>query len=138
MHRTYGTLVAQVAEVSVEDGTLRLHHVGCVVDCGRAVNPDIVRSQMESGILFGATAALMGEITFKGGAVEQSNFHNYPMLRMHNAPAIEVHILERKTPPTGVGEPGTAPIAPAIANAVRAATGQTVRTLPLSKGFRIA
>jgi len=137
MHRTYGTAVAQVAEISVDGDALQLHRVVCVVDCGRAVNPDIVRSQMESGILFGASAALFGEITLEGGAVVQSNFHDYPIVRMHQAPDIEVHILDSAELPTGVGEPATAPIAPAIANAVFAATGERVYELPLSRRFAI-
>lgn len=109
-----------------------------MVDCRRAVNPDIVRGQMESGIVFGATAALMGEITFRDGAVEQSNFHDHPLMRMGQVPDIDVHIVESTAPPTGVGEPATAPIAPAIVNAVRAATGQEVRALPLSRMFEVA
>jgi len=138
LHRTYGTAVVQVAEVSFNGNFLQLDRVICVVDCGPVVNPDIVRSQMESGIIFGASAALFGEITFTEGRAVQSNFHDYPVLRMHNAPEIEVHLFESDAPPTGVGEPSTAPIAPAIANAVFAATGARVRQLPLRHQFQLA
>jgi CO/xanthine dehydrogenase Mo-binding subunit len=103
----------------------------CAVDCGTAVNPDIVKSQMESGIVFGLTAALKGRITIRDGAVEQSNFHDYQMLRMDEVPEIEVSIIETDAPPTGVGEPGTPPAAPALANAIFAATGTRLRDLPL-------
>ena len=118
-------------------GRLKLERVHCVVDCGLAVNPDIVRSQMESGIVFGATAALFGEITMAEGAVEQSNFHDYPLLRMHQVPEIDVDIVTSGKAISGVGEPATAPIAPAIANAVFAATGEPIRRLPLRHRFEI-
>jgi CO/xanthine dehydrogenase Mo-binding subunit len=131
VHESFGTVVAEVAEVSVADGAIRVHRVTCAVECGLAVNPDLVRAQMESGIVYGLTAALRGEITFVDGAAQQSNFHDYPLLRMSEAPAIDVHVVESADPPTGVGEPGTPPIAPAVANAVFAATGQRLRDLPL-------
>jgi CO/xanthine dehydrogenase Mo-binding subunit len=128
----FGSVVAQVAEVSVSaDNVIRVHRVTCAVDCGTAINPDIVRQQMEGGILFGLSAALFGEITLDDGAVRESNFHDYPQLRLAGAPAIDVHILPSSAPPTGVGEPGVPPIAPAVANAVFALTGQRLRTLPL-------
>jgi CO/xanthine dehydrogenase Mo-binding subunit len=128
---SFGTVVGQVAEVSVADDRIRVHKVTCAVDCGRVVNPDIVRQQMESGIHFGLTAALHGEINFDGGRVRQSNFHDYRMLRLHESPAVDVHIMASDRHPSGVGEPGTPPIAAAVANAVFAATGQRLRSLPL-------
>ncbi|MEM8935099.1 MAG: molybdopterin cofactor-binding domain-containing protein [Pseudomonadota bacterium] len=131
VHNTYGTRVAQVAEISVEDGLISVRRVICAVDCGVVVNPDIVRAQMESGIIFGITAALYGKIDFDNGAVVQSNFHDYPVLRINESPEIEVHLIESDDEPSGVGEPGLPPIAPAIANAVFAATGERLRTLPL-------
>ena len=104
----------------------------CAVDCGIAVNPDNVRAQMEGGIGFGLSAALYGAITLKNGAVEQSNFHDYPVLRIDEMPKVEVHIVPSTDKPTGVGEPGVPPvIAPAVANALAAATGQRLRNLPL-------
>ncbi|MEQ1800760.1 MAG: xanthine dehydrogenase family protein molybdopterin-binding subunit [Gammaproteobacteria bacterium] len=128
----FGSVVAQVAEVSVtRDNAIRVHRVTCAVDCGTAINPDIVRQQMEGGILFGLSAALYGEITLEDGAVRESNFHDYRQLRLADAPAIDVHIVPGTGPPTGVGEPGVPPIAPAVANAVFAVTGQRLRTLPL-------
>ncbi len=132
VHEAFGAVVAQVAEVSVhaEQG-IRVHRVTCAVDCGFAINPDIVRQQMEGGILFGLTAALYGEITIENGCVRQTNFHDYPMLRLHDSPQIDVHIVETGAKLSGVGEPGTPPIAPAVANAVFAATGRRLRDLPL-------
>ena len=130
-HHSYKTDVAEIAEVSVENGTIRVHRVLCVVDCGIAVNPDVVRAQMEGAIMFGLTAALHGEISLDAGEVKQSNFHDYPILRMNEAPQVEVVIIESDAHPTGVGEPGLPPIAPAVANAVYAATGQRLRSLPL-------
>lgn len=133
-HTSFLAHVAQVAEVSVENGEIKIHKVTCAIDCGSVVNPDIVKAQMESGINFGITAALYGEITLKDGVVQQSNFHDYPMLRMPQTPEIEVHIIDSNEAPTGVGEPGTPPIAAAIANAVFAATGKRLRSLPLKVG----
>jgi isoquinoline 1-oxidoreductase beta subunit len=101
------------------------------LDCGLAINPDTVRAQMEGGIIFGLTAALKTEITFKDGRVEQSNFHDYEMLRISESPKIEVHIVPSEKNPTGVGEPGVPPVAPALANAIFAATGKRVRRLPI-------
>jgi isoquinoline 1-oxidoreductase/isoquinoline 1-oxidoreductase beta subunit len=131
MHHSFSTDVAEIAEVSVEDGQIRVHKVTCVVDCGQAVNPDIVRSQMEGGIIYGLTAALYGDLNLESGAVMESNFHDYRMLRMNESPDIEVIIVDSGTEPTGVGEPGLPPIAPAVANAVFKATGQRLRSLPL-------
>jgi isoquinoline 1-oxidoreductase beta subunit len=132
VHESFGSFVAQVAEVSVKpSGEVRVHRVVCAIDCGRFVNPDIVEAQMESGIVFGLTAALHGAITFKDGRVEQSNFHDYPLLRMEQMPRVEVHIMPSKENPQGVGEPGVPPIAPAVANAIFASTGKRIRRLPI-------
>ena len=125
------SFVAQVVEVSVADRQIRVHRVVCAIDCGLAVNPDGVVAQMEGGIIFGLTAALYGEITLANGRVQQSNFHDYRMLRMNEAPTIEVHILPSTERMGGAGEPGVAPIAPALANALFAATGKRFRQLPL-------
>jgi isoquinoline 1-oxidoreductase beta subunit len=133
LRASFGSIVAQVAEVEVAaDRTIRVKRVTCAIDCGPAVNPAIVRAQMESGIVYGLSAALYGEITLKDGAVEQSNFPTYDAVRLADAPAMTVHIVETgATRIGGVGEPGTPPIAPAVANAIFAATGQRLRRLPL-------
>ena len=130
-HSSFFTDVAEIAEVSVTDGKIRVHKVTCVVDCGTAVNPDTVRAQLEGGVMFALTATLYGEIDLDRGAVVQSNFHDYPILRMDEAPAIEIEIIDSGTAPTGIGEPGVPPLAPAVANAVFRATGQRLRELPL-------
>ena len=132
LHESFGSYVAQVAEVSVDQGKPRVHRVVCAIDCGQVINPDIVRAQMEGGIVFGLSAALKGRISLERGRVKQSNFHDYPILTMREMPSIEVHFVPSELEPGGVGEPGTPPIAPAVANAVFAATGKRVRTLPLS------
>jgi isoquinoline 1-oxidoreductase beta subunit len=132
VHESFNSFVAQVAEVTVRaDGSFRIDRVVCAVDCGIAVNPDVIRAQMEGGIGFGLTAALHGEITFKEGRVEQSNYTDYPLLRIGEMPRIEVHIVNSQENPTGVGEPGVPVIAPAVANALFAATGRRLRNLPL-------
>lgn len=128
---SFNSFVAEVAEVSVQAGKIKVHKVYCAVDCGRAINPNIVAAQMESSIIFGLSAALMGEITLEQGAVQQSNFHDYPVIRMSESPDIEVAIIPSEEPPSGVGEPGLPPLAPAVANAVFAASGQRLRELPL-------
>jgi len=129
----FKTYVAQVAEVTVgADGKVKVDRVVCVVDCGIAINPDVITAQMEGGIGFGLGAALYGAITLKEGQVEQSNFDSYQVLRIDEMPKIEVHIVPSGEAPTGVGEPGVAPIGPAVANAVFAATGKRYRVLPLS------
>jgi isoquinoline 1-oxidoreductase beta subunit len=132
VHESFHSFVAQVAEVTVRDeGTFSVDRVVCAVDCGVAVNPDVVRAQMESGIVFGLSAALYGAVTLKDGTVVQSNFSDYPVLRLDETPKIEVHIVKSEAPPTGVGEPGVPPIAPAVANALFAATGKWLTKLPL-------
>ena len=131
-HFSFDSYVAQVVEVSVEkDGTVRVHRVVAAVDCGRTVNPDTVKAQLEGGIVFGLTAALKTEITLEKGRVQQRNFNDYPMVRMFESPAIEVYIVPSTEHPTGVGEPGVPPVAPAVANAIFAATGKRVRRLPI-------
>jgi isoquinoline 1-oxidoreductase beta subunit len=130
--KSFDSYVAQVAEVSLgPDRIPRVHRVVCAVDCGRVVNPAGVRAQVESAIVYGLTAALYGEITIAGGRAVQSNFDTYPMLRMREMPVVEVHMVDSTEDPTGMGEPGTPPIAPAVANAVFALTRQRVRSLPL-------
>ena len=132
VHESFGSYVAEVAEVSVaRDGNVRVHRVVCAVDCGMVVNPNTVEAQMEGGIIYGLTAALKGAITIDQGRVQQSNFHDYQMLRMNEMPAIAVHILPSTEAPGGVGEPGVPPIAPAVANAIFAATGKRIRQLPI-------
>lgn len=131
LHQSFGSIVAEVAEVSVENKEIRVHKVTCAVDCGIAVNPNGVAQQIESAVIFGLSAALFGEVTIKDGRVEQQNFHNYPVVRMNQAPQVETVIIKSAEPPEGVGEPGTPPIAPAVANAVFALTGQRLRSLPL-------
>ena len=129
---SFGTFVAEVAEVAVaDDGSVRVHRVVCAIDCGMHVNPDTIEAQMEGGIVFGLTAALKGAITLKRGRVQESNFFNYQMLRMPEMPVVEVHIVKNREAPGGVGEPGVPPIAPAVANAVFAATGKRIRSLPI-------
>ncbi|KIC94985.1 xanthine dehydrogenase family protein molybdopterin-binding subunit [Flavihumibacter solisilvae] len=131
VHESFGSSVAQVAEISIVNDALKVHKVTCAIDCGLAVNPDGVAAQMESGIIFGLTALLYGEITLEKGRVKQRNFHDYKMVRMNEAPVIDVHIVKSTEKMGGAGEPGTPPIAPAIANAIFAATGKRIRTLPL-------
>jgi isoquinoline 1-oxidoreductase subunit beta len=132
IHRSFGSIVAQVAEVSVtEDKQIRVHRVVCVVDCGFPVNPNLIRQQMEGAIVYGLSAALHGEITIDKGQVQQSNFHDYAPLRFNECPLIEVDIIQSSATPSGVGEPGTPPIAPAVANALFALTGTRLRRLPL-------
>jgi isoquinoline 1-oxidoreductase beta subunit len=134
MVECFGTIVVHVAEVEVaDDGALKVHRITCAVDCGMAVNPDGFKAQIEGAIVFGLSAALYGEITLSKGAVEQQNFPNYPLVRLADCPAIEVHIIESDAPLGGGGEPGTPPVAPAITNAIFAATGIRIRELPINK-----
>lgn len=134
VHESFKSYVAQVAEITLKpDGTFKVDRVVCAVDCGLAVNPDVVRAQMEGGIGFGLGAALMGAITLSGGRVEQDNFDSYQVLRISDMPAVDVHIVASAEAPTGVGEPGTPPILPAVANALLAATGVRTANLPMSR-----
>lgn len=131
VHESFGSFVAQVAEVTVKaDGSYRLDRVVCAVDCGIAINPDVIRAQMEGGIGFALSAARHSAITLKDGRVEQSNFHDFQVLRMNDMPKVEVHIVPSGENPSGVGEPGVPPLAPALANALFAATGVRLRRLP--------
>jgi isoquinoline 1-oxidoreductase subunit beta len=134
MVECFGTIVVHVAEVEVsDDGALKVHRITSAVDCGLAVNPDGFKAQIEGAIVFGLSAALYGEITLSKGAVEQQNFPNYPVVRLADCPAIEVHIVESDAPFGGGGEPGTPPVAPAVTNAIFAATGIRIRELPIKK-----
>lgn len=130
-HSSFATDVAEIAEVSIENGEIRVHKVTCVADVGTAINPDIVRAQLEGAVMFGLTATLYGRIDLDQGEVKQSNFHDYQILRMDRAPAVDVILVNSGGDPTGIGEPGVPPIAPAVANAVFKATGQRLRELPL-------
>lgn len=132
VHESFGSVVAEVAEVSLERGQPRVHRVVCAIDCGTVVNPAIVAQQMESSVVFGATAALHGRIDIHDGVVQQGNFPSYPMVRLASAPVVETWIVHSDRPPSGVGEPGVPPVAPAIANALFALTGRRQRSLPLS------
>lgn len=134
VHESFNSFVAEVAEVSIrDDGTVKVERVVCAVDCGVPVNPDVIRAQMEGGIGYGLSAILQEAVTIDGGLVEQSNFHDYVPLRIDQMPKVEVHIVPSTAAPTGVGEPGTPPIGPAVANAIFDATGQRIRSLPLSQ-----
>jgi isoquinoline 1-oxidoreductase beta subunit len=133
-HDSFGSIVCQVAEVSVsKNGRVRVHRVVCAIDCGAVINPNTVEAQMESGIVFGLTAALKGKISIENGRVTQSNFSDYPMLLLDETPVIETYIVGSTEASGGVGEPGTPPIAPAVTNAIFAATGKRLRSLPVRR-----
>ena len=137
MYSSWDTYLAQVAEVEVSKaGEVRVHRVVCAVDCGTVVNPDTVKAQIQGGVIFGISGALWGEVTLKNGRVQQSNYHDVRVMRINEAPAIEVHLVGNREKPGGMGEPGTAVTAPAIANAVFAATGKRIRKLPLERQLR--
>lgn len=137
LHKSFGSYVAQVAEISVDGNKIGVDKVYCVIDCGRTVNPDTIEAQMQSGIVYGLTAALYGEISVEKGKIKQNNFPNYKMVKMKTMPEVITHIMDVDEYPGGVGEPATPPIAPALTNAIFSATGQRVRSLPLSKhGFK--
>ncbi len=139
VHGSFSSYVAEVAEITVKpDGTFKVDRVVCAVDCGIAINPDVIKAQMEGCIGYGLADALRGEITLKDGVVEQSNFHQYRVLRISEMPAVEVHIMPSTEQPTGVGEPGLPPIAPAVANAIFAATGRRIRKLPFGNRLQEA
>lgn len=131
VHESFGSFVAQVAEVSVDKGEVKVHRMVSAIDCGLAVNPDSLKAQMESSISFGLGAAMQSEITFKDGMVQQSNFHDYQVMRMGSMPKVEVYIVPSTEKMGGVGEPGLPPVAPAVTNAIFAATGKRIRTLPI-------
>ena len=129
----YGTYMAQVADISIEGGKVKLHRVYCVLDCGQQINPDTIVAQVESSILFGYSALMWGQIDLQGGRVQQTNFDNYRVARMSEAPRIDVYTIDSGEPPGGIGEPATALVAPAVCNAIYAATGRRLRSLPLAK-----
>jgi isoquinoline 1-oxidoreductase beta subunit len=131
LHESFGSIVAQVAEVSMVAGVPRVHRVVCAIDCGTVVNPGIVAQQMEGAVVFALTAALYGKVDIRDGAVQQTNFNNYRMLRLAESPRVETEIVRSERPPGGVGEPGVPPLAPAVCNALFALTGRRVRALPL-------
>jgi isoquinoline 1-oxidoreductase beta subunit len=129
---SFGSFVAEVAEISLNnEGNIRIHKIVCAVDCGWYVNPDTIEAQMQSGIVYGLTSTFYGEISIENGRVKQSNFHDYQMLRIDEMPVIEVYIVPSKEKPGGIGEPGTPPVAPAVVNAIFAATGKRIRKLPI-------
>jgi isoquinoline 1-oxidoreductase beta subunit len=134
VHKSFNSYVAEVADVRMrEDGTVHVEKVTCAVDCGVPINPDNIKAQIEGGIGYGLSAILREEITLTDGEVDQFNFPDYTPLRITDMPQIDVHIVASQEDPTGVGEPGTPPIGPAVANAIFAATGQRIRQLPMSK-----
>ncbi len=132
IHESFGSVCAHVAEVSLNGNDIRVHKVTTAFDCGLVVNPLTVEAQLQSAVAFGLSAALYSQITFKDGRVEQSNFHDYRVLRMSEMPVVEVHLVPGGDKPAGVGEPGTPPVAPAVANALFALTGKRARSLPLA------
>jgi isoquinoline 1-oxidoreductase beta subunit len=129
----FGSFIGSIVEVSVQNREVSVHRVITAIDCGVAVHPDNINAQLEGGMVFGLTAALRGEITLRDGAVMQTNFNDYPVLGLLDMPKVESYIVPSTAAPGGVGEPGTGPIAPSLANAIYAATGTRVRSLPLSK-----
>jgi len=131
LHESFGSIVAQVAQVSVVNGEIKVHRVVCAIDCGTVVNPDTVAQQMESSVIYGLSAALFGQIDIVGGVVQQSNFPSYPMVTLSQAPKVETHIVPSTRHPAGVGEPAVPPLAPAVANALFVLTGKRQRALPL-------
>jgi isoquinoline 1-oxidoreductase beta subunit len=131
VHTSFGSTVAEIVDVSVQGNNFKVERVVAAIDCGIAVNPNIVRAQVESAIAYGLSAALADEVTLTAGNVDQTNFHTYRVLRMNAMPSVETHIVPSTNAPSGVGEPGTPPIAPAVANALAAVTGRTFTRLPL-------
>jgi len=130
----FGTFIAAVAEAEVDStGIVKVRKMTAVIDAGRVVNPDVLIAQVEGGLIFGLTAALYGEITVKDGRVQQSNFNDYRMMRINEAPVINVHIIDSKEAPGGIGEPGVSSAAPSLVNAIAAATGVRLRTLPIDR-----
>jgi isoquinoline 1-oxidoreductase beta subunit len=138
VHECFGTFVAQLAEVSMPDGKVKVHRVVCAVDCGVPVNPDVIRAQMEGGVGFALSALYYGEIEIKAGRAVQRNFDRYKALRINEMPKVEVHIVASNHAPTGVGEPGVPPLAPAVANALARLGIPRVRRLPLARAGLVA
>jgi isoquinoline 1-oxidoreductase beta subunit len=135
---SFGSWVAQVVEVSERDGAIKLEHVWCAVDCGRALDPGIIEAQMQSGVIFGLSAAMMQQITFAKGRAEQLNFDGFDAMRMAQTPPIDVAILENAPHMGGIGEPGTPPAAPALGNAIFALTGTRLRSMPFGDAVDFA
>jgi isoquinoline 1-oxidoreductase beta subunit len=131
LHESFGSIVAQVAEVSISQGKPRVHCVVCAIDCGTVVNPGIVAQQVEGSVIFALSAALYGQIDIVDGAVQQQSFPSYPLVQMAESPVVETHIVPSLRPPAGVGEPAVPPLAPAVANALFKLTGKRLRQLPL-------
>lgn len=129
----YGTYMAQVAEISLDAGKVKVHRITCALDCGQVVNPSIATAQVESSVIFGLSAALWGEINLQGGRVQQTNFDSYRIARITEVPRIDTFIVSSTEAPGGLGEPATALVAPAICNALHAATGRRIRSLPLAR-----
>jgi isoquinoline 1-oxidoreductase beta subunit len=129
----YNTYLAMIADITMEAGKVKVHALHCAVDCGQAVNPDIVQAQVEGSAMFGLTAALWGQIDLVNGQVKQTNFHEYRLLRINEAPQVKVYLVQSDAEPGGIGEPATALVAPAIANAVFRATGKRHRSLPFAR-----
>jgi CO/xanthine dehydrogenase Mo-binding subunit len=134
-HNSFHSFAACAAEVSVTEGALKVHRLVLAIDCGQVVNPQLVHAQLESAAIFGLSATLKQQITFAAGRVVQHNFYDYELLRQQETPKIETHLVENQAAPTGVGEPGVPVIAPAVANAIFAATGKRLRSLPLKLGL---
>jgi isoquinoline 1-oxidoreductase beta subunit len=128
----YTSHIAQIAEISLEEGHLRVHRITCVIDCGQTVNPRIVESQLESGIVYGLSAVLWGDVTVQAGRVRERNFNGYRVLRLNEMPQLDVHIITSDAVPGGIGETAVPLVAPAICNAIFAATGKRLRSLPIS------
>lgn len=137
MH-AFGSFFSMVVDVAVDQGEVSVKRVVCAVDCGMVVNPNTIEAQVQGGIIFGITAALYSQITIKDGRVEQNNFTDYRMLRIDQTPPIEVHIVKSSEAPGGIGEPGTAALAPALTNAIYAATGKRLRQLPVGSQLQTA
>jgi isoquinoline 1-oxidoreductase beta subunit len=132
LHESFGSIVAQVAEVSIQDGQPRVHRVVCAIDCGTVVNPNIVAQQLESSVVFALSAALFGKIDIQEGVVQQTNFNTYRMVQMKQSPTVETWIVPSTRPPAGVGEPAVPPLAAAVSHAMFVLTGQRKRALPLA------
>jgi CO/xanthine dehydrogenase Mo-binding subunit len=139
LYSGWDTYLAQVAEVEVTNSSeVRVRRIVCAVDCGTIVNPDIVKAQIEGAVVYGISGALWGQITLKNGRVQESNFYDYRVLRINETPPIEVHLVRNNETPGGIGEPGTAATAPALSNAIFAATGHRLRKLPLEPELALA
>ena len=133
----YGTYMAQVAEISMDNGKVKVHRIYCAVDCGMQVNPDTVVAQIESSVVFGLSALMWGEINIQGGRVQQTNFDSYRVARINEIPRIDAYVINSEEAPGGIGEPATALVAPAVCNAIYTATGRRLRSLPLAR-FQLA